>query len=479
MAIASSSSSGGGDGGGGSPTEEPESDKPTPTLSTVTGGEHGFPGTATSIDLAAAGYTEKEYFLSGEATAYEKVGAWDSNGHWSIQPTTTAPYTTRMLVRAPENPEHFNGTVLVEWLNVSGSADVDVDFALMHEEILRGYAWVGVSAQAAGIHATGGSPLGADVAGLKTWDPQRYAALDHPGDAYSYDMFSQAGQSLLNPGTVNPLAGIDITQLLATGQSQSAYRMLTYANSVQPVARLYDGLLIHSRSGTGAPLADGMSGGVPEPARVRTDLAVPVFQIEAETDMYGLSGGNLEASFPAARQPDTDKIRTWEVAGTAHSDATYLAILSAQGSRQYEQFMDLGPALAMVNNGPAHYVLSAALRSLRNWAGQGVLPPTAEPYKLAGDTLARDDNGNVLGGVRTPQLDAPVATLTGEGAALSGRTIPFDASVLATLYPTPDAYLDAYNVATDRAIDDGFMLADDEARIKAEGRANADTMAPA
>jgi hypothetical protein len=32
-----------------------------------------------------------------------------------------------MLVRAPIDPRRFNGTVLVEWLNVSVGRDVDVE----------------------------------------------------------------------------------------------------------------------------------------------------------------------------------------------------------------------------------------------------------------------------------------------------------------------------------------------------------------
>jgi hypothetical protein len=46
----------------------------------VTGGAHGFPGTATPVDLAAHGYVEQEFFLSGAATAYQEVGTWGSDG---------------------------------------------------------------------------------------------------------------------------------------------------------------------------------------------------------------------------------------------------------------------------------------------------------------------------------------------------------------------------------------------------------------
>lgn len=463
IAVASCSSSG--------TTDELE--EPVTTISgPVTGGQHGFPGTATPVDLAAAGYTEQEYFFDGTATAYEKDAEWEEDGKWAVRPTTTSPYTSRMLVRAPKDPSRFNGTVLVEWLNVSGNADVDVDFAMMHDEILRGYAWVGISAQAAGINSPGPSPLGDDVTGLKDWDPERYDVLDHPGDAYSYDIFTQAGQALESQQGVDPLPGLDIKNLIATGQSQSAFRMLTYANAVQPIANVYDGLIVHSRSGDGAPLGDDMADTGPAPAHVRSDLQVPVFQIETETDMYGLSDDNLAASFPAARQPDTDKLRTWEIAGTSHSDATYLQLLSEQGSRQYQQFMDLGPALAMINNGPQSYVNGAALRAMRDWVTDGTEPAQAEPFEVVDDALVRDEHGNVIGGVRTPQLDVPVATLTGEGAALSGRTIPFDEATLTKMYPTHDAYVSAFSTATTRAIDAGFMLADDEARINAEAQAS-------
>lgn len=427
----------------------------------VTGGEHGFPGMATPVDLAAYGYVEQEFFLNGIATAYQKVGEWGSDGQWSVAPASTAPYRTRMLVRSPSDPKRFNGTVLVEWLNVSGNADVDPDFAYMRDELLRaGYAWVGVSAQAAGITSTGPSSLGSGVVGLKAWDPERYNSLEHPGDAYSYDIFSQAGKALRHPDGADPLAGLPVKHLLADGESQSAFRMLTYSNAVQPVAHAYDGILIHSRHGTGAPLSDGPSGLVPAPARLRTDLDVPVFQLQTETDMFGLSGGPGPASFPAARQPDTPLIRTWEVAGTAHADEYYLRYLYAEGTHQYgaSGFIDLRPAFAVVNSGPQHYVASAALRSLRHWVTNRWAPAHGEPLDTSGGVIVRDSHGNAVGGVRTPQVDVPVATLTGEGAALSGRTVPFDTATLHDLYPTHGAYVFAFGWHTLLTLVRGFIL---------------------
>ena len=103
-----------------------------------------------TLDLAANGYEEHEYFASGTATAF-KGDSMPSDGKWTITPTTTASYKTRILVRRPTNPAHFNGTVIVEWMNVSaGESAPDWDF--LNPMLMRdGYAYVGVSAQALGV----------------------------------------------------------------------------------------------------------------------------------------------------------------------------------------------------------------------------------------------------------------------------------------------------------------------------------------
>ena len=65
-----------------------------------------------------------------------------------------AQYTTRAVVMRPIDPHRFNGTVVVEWLNVSGGADAGPDWILAHNELIReGFAWVGVSAQKVGVDA--------------------------------------------------------------------------------------------------------------------------------------------------------------------------------------------------------------------------------------------------------------------------------------------------------------------------------------
>ncbi len=260
------------------------------------------------------------------------------------------------------------------WLNVSSGVDIDVDFGFEGEQIMRaGYGWVGVSAQAAGVMSTrpgGGLILGPSAVGLRAWDPARYAELDHPGDLYSYDIFSQVGRALRAPGRVDPFEGLRVRRLIAGGESQSASRMVTYVNAVHPVARAYDGFLIHSRNGSAAPLGDGFEGSVPV-AHIRTDLTVPV-QVQTETDMFGIG-----APFPPARQPDTSRLRTWEIAGTAHADRRYLRLLYVQGMRELEAMLDLTSVFDVANNGPQQFVMHAALDQLGAWVARGTPPAHA------------------------------------------------------------------------------------------------------
>ena len=210
----------------------------------LTGGQHGFPQTSTPFDLDAAGYVEEEFLLDGEATSYRYTDEPGDDGEWSAEPADTSPYTTRILVRRPEDPAAFNGTVVVEWLNVTSNVDVDVDFGFLAEELLReGYAWVGVTAQEVAVTSTGGGQFGDAAIGLQAWDPERYHDLSHPGDAYSYDIFSQAGAVLRTEAGQAALGGLVPDHVLADGEPQSAFRLLTYVNAVHPLAQVFDGFL--------------------------------------------------------------------------------------------------------------------------------------------------------------------------------------------------------------------------------------------
>jgi hypothetical protein len=454
----------------------------------VTGGL-GTPWvSATSFDLSAAGYTEEEFFVSGTARAFANVGELGPDGAWTVTPAGSAAYKTRIVVFRPTDATRFNGSVIVEWLNVSGGLDAAPDWTSAHTELMRrGYAWVGVSAQRVGIEG-GGSLLpipGLPDTSLKGFDPGRYSSLTHPGDSFSYDIFTQAGRLLRTKGTIDPLGGLKPKRVIAAGESQSAFRLVTYVNAVDPLARVYDGFLIHSRGGGGAALSE-----VPEPAiavpsmaPIRDDVRVPVLTFQTETDLMTLG-------YLSNRQPDSDKFRLWEVPGTAHAD-TYTLKVGATDQGDDPSVADIVITSAPIpgiiecdvpiNSGPQHFVLNAAIAALNDWVtDSSKLPPKALRLETAGAPAAYvlDDNGNVKGGIRTPYVDAPTAALSGLGQSgtgfclIFGTTVPFDAAKLASLYKTHAAYVDAVNQATDAAVASGFILAPDAALIKAAAKAS-------
>jgi len=94
-------------------------------------------------------------------------------------------------------------------------------------------------------------------------------------------------------------------------------------------------------------------------------------------------------------------------------------------------------------------------------------------------TIQRDELGNARGGIRLPELEAPVATLSGEPGggpgfcSLFGTTTAFDAARLSSLYPNHRDYVTAYSKAADRMQRDGFLLPADAKEAKAEASRSA------
>ena len=196
-----------------------------------------------ALELGSAGYVREEWFLEGSAHAYALSGERRADGRWTIAPASRAPFKTRIVVYRPEHPARFNGTVVVEWFNVSGGVDAAPDWFFLHRHLMRqGAAWVGVSVQKAGIDGGGlvpGIPL-------KTADAERYASLVHPGDAFAFDIYSTVARSLRAPGS-GALGRLAAQRLIAIGESQSAGFLVTYVNAVDPVERCFDAFLIHGR----------------------------------------------------------------------------------------------------------------------------------------------------------------------------------------------------------------------------------------
>jgi hypothetical protein len=440
-----------------------------------------------NFDLSTQHYVVQEYFLSGDAVSYRAVGVPSEDGKWNVEVDQHAPFTTRVVVVRPEAPAKFNGTVVVEWLNVSAGTDGAPDWSYTHRELIRqGYAYVGVSAQKGGIDG-GGMNLGIPgVLPIKKADPQRYADLNHPGDAFAYDIYTQAARAIRHSRDTHLLGPLIPKHVIATGESQSAGYLTTYVDAIEPIAKAFDGFLIHSRFGSGAPITGAYIASAAASAvkglHIRTDMKKPVLIFISESDLM-FPGGYL-----SARQPDNDYLRTWEVAGTAHADTYTLGGAAVDsGSAPIEVLVKayvpssnlMGMPLAQqMNSAPQHhYVMQAALSALNRWVVAGQAPPHGQRLNTTESTppqLAVDENRNATGGVRSPWMDVPTAHLSGLGqtgagmVVLFGVTEPFDAAKLSALYPGGQSeYVDKFNASLKSAIAAGFILPADETEIKA------------
>jgi hypothetical protein len=456
--AAGGSNSGSGSGSGSSGPSTPTGSAPkrpvTPTGPTpavsgpVTGGATGKvnSGAAPGL-LTKANYVEDELFLSGIATSYKPDGDWQQDGIWKATADQTAAYTDRAIVRRPSDPTKFNGTVFVEWLNVSGGADLAVDFGyLSHELTDQGYIYVGVGAQ----------KVGSDNA--QKSDPTRYTPLVHPGDQYSYDMFTQAGRAVL-ANKVFPTS-YDVKKIIADGESQSAGRMTTYINAVQPTTDVYDAFLVHSRGDRGTPVAAGQT--VPNGAHIRTDLRSPTLVVLTETDVL---------SNQQSLQDDNDKYRRWEIAGSAHVDNNDLSTLAGNDPSEINV---VGQTCVKTTNTARQYlVMDAGLRHLNDWIGAGPPPPSGDKLIVQSGKYVPDERGNSTGGIRLPEVVAPYATYAGLGntpswCSLFGSTTNLDASIVTQLYPDQGAYVKAYSAALDQLVAKGFAIERDATDVKAQ-----------
>ena len=455
------------------PTPTPEPESPVGSESAASAPaeimDAGDAGSGISLPIGNAplpdDYSESEYLFGGMATSYVGVGELTGDGFWEAEVEGSAPYRTRMIVRLPP-AEAFSGVVLVEWMNVTAGADTTPDWGFLHEEIARsGHGYVAVSVQEVGVNGVADSAIEGgliDTRGLVVRDPDRYGTLEHPGDAFAFDIFTQAGAAVAGLGDVDVLDGLVPEQVIALGESQSAIFMTTYVNAINPLVGLYDGFFIHSR-GASALSPDGEGRDDTGAVLIRTDVPVPVFTFEAETDI-------LVLGFEAARQPDSAMTHTWEVAGTAHADSYSLAV-SAGLPRDASLGNVIGCA-APINDGPQHETLQAALSHMVAWVEDGATPPRSPRIEIEdgpdGKVIARDDLGIAHGGVRTPPVDVPTRVLSGDPSSddaglcfLFGQTQPLPEGALGTLYTDEADYVAQLETSAAEAVANGWLLPDD------------------
>ena len=77
-----------------------------------------------------------------------------------------------------------------------------------------------------------------------------------------------------------------------------------------------------------------------------------------------------------------------------------------------------------------------------------------------------------MGGLRTPLVDVPLTTITGNKntgtlfCELFGTTTPLDTTTLAALYSTHDDYVKRFDASADKAVKAGFWLKPESENFK-------------
>jgi hypothetical protein len=424
----------------------PEVTGPIPTTAT----SHPFGAAAFQLvpeNLAAVGYVEEEYFVSGKANVYD----WPAAGPAQVR-TPDAPYTTRILVRRPINPAASSGNAVVEMLNPSNNFDLNIGWAIMRKHLVRsGDTWVGITARPVTVNA------------LQTFDAQRYAALNwaNPDPQCTitgveagtergliWDINSQVGAWLKSTAATNPLHG-HIDKVYGFGYSQTGGFLNTYINAIHPLAPgIFDGYFITVAGGSFVGLvpinACASTPGINDPRRVTANVGVPVIRTMSQSDyVSGIAGRRPDSDEPQ------DRYRHYEMAGAAHASPFELYY-----SARSEDILQAGrpvPPFAC-NEGtrsrfPTGVLFDAMLQNLDAWVRTGTPPPPGRLIQLTGNNQpVLDEHGNVMGGVRSPYVDVPTSTWFGNATGASfcfiaGYEVPFSAAKLAQLYPTKADYV--------------------------------------
>ena len=194
--------------------------------------------------------------MQGTATSYDAVGPLGEDGKWKVTPGTKAPYKTRIIVRVPEDPKKFNGTVFVEWLNVTVGP--------RRRSRLR-------------VRRAGDAARRLRVRGRDRAEGRHRRRLRDPDPRLppegARSRTRRATSRCTIPATSTPTTSSRRPRRRSStrtararsarcarstsspaGESQSASRLVTYVNAIAPLTNIYDGFMIHSRGGWGAAL---------------------------------------------------------------------------------------------------------------------------------------------------------------------------------------------------------------------------------
>jgi hypothetical protein len=452
--------------------------------------DRNVPFLAWHEDLTAVGYIEEEILMSGVANAY--TYADEAAQSPAVTPSgSTSPYTTRVLIRRPQNARDFNGVVYLEILNATARYDGAPMWNLTYPSVIAdGAAWVGVTysdTTAAFMRDIWGTTNFPAPQGAQPRNRSRYATLNIVGRAYTWDILNQAAALLKADDDMhNPMRGFEVDTIIATGYSQSAAYVTTFANSFYPsyseaepctpelgdadlCKPIVNGYIVAAGGPTSRLLDGAGSNPIGDLRNCENALNREAPCKEGETepeaadpyayDLPKIVRFTTESDIKAARvrqtMADQPLLRTYEIAGASHVDfwgsivgqkvAEYQFGIPATGTIESQCDLPYNPLRTGIP-------LSAIQHRLARWIQFDELPPPSnymiwegsfdltDPVTFRslvnwvrddGDNDATDGDegrgdGNVVGGVRPPRIDVPLGRYFGSNSLegpLTSQTI--------------------------------------------------------
>jgi hypothetical protein len=310
-----------------------------------------------------------------------------------------------------------------------------------------------------------------------------YGRIEKAADGY--EITRDAARWLRNTGTLTgdapPVQSHD--HVIAYGLSQSGYFLRNYLIRDENAGQEIDGFFLHTAGSMCWDLIDDDADcpegstcvGAPRFFHWFLNEGAPptngakVLAVDAQSDLEFNAGA-------LARQDggtvDPDYVR-WEVAGAPHVPV-FAMDLTRLGA-VHQNTMDWSP------------IWRSAFHYLDTWVKEGTAPPPSGPF-IEGQMVATEDgpvwkpeldgDGNALGGIRLPEIEAPLGVYTGfdfswldpavaEGYpcpivfAFGGRFKQFSDEELAKRYPTNAAYREVFAAAVRKAFDAGYILEED------------------
>jgi Alpha/beta hydrolase domain len=404
---------------------------PVPTFTRVPTTPTSQPYGSTDADvanLAAFGYVQEEFFISGTAAGM--------------------PYTTRILVRRPASPRRFSGMVIAESIR---STAVRSMWSLRQYMMRSGHAYVEIGSNHLAVNNL-----------LKPSDPTRYGPLNLPaiqGGVFGHvmEVMAQGGMLLRTNPAGGPFRGFDVEHVILAGCSEQGLIIRQYMRDAHPIYRAADGKSIFDGYFP-ACVADWpeqfiLVNGQPFRNFTPGPIEVPVVNLAGQQEVESWPEFGRLYRRPDRNAPN-DKYRIYEVAGMGHGTSPSSTTCAA--GQQPSRF-------------PAHHLSTSALDKLIRWVDKGIAPPTSEPLATAAPNgpLLKDVHGNALGGVRSVHVDVPVATFF-TCVTLGTYEVPFTAETIRSLYRTPGHYVIKVNQRISRLVRDGWYLPPEalEARIE-------------